>query len=101
MDVLALDTFVLWLRRLRDVRAQERVAQRIARLRSGLLGDIKPVGGGVSALRIDYGLGYRLYVALRGDALIVLLHGGDKSSQQRDVAKAQAILIDWEQSRAT
>jgi putative addiction module killer protein len=88
--------FAEWLDRLKDRRAVERIGQRIVRLQSGLVGDVKPVGQGVSELRIDYGPGYRLYFVQRGTVLIVLLCGGDKRTQQRDIAKAQTFANDLE-----
>lgn len=75
----------------------ERIAQRIVRLQSGLLGDVKPVGGGVSELRVDYGPGYRLYFVQRGRLLIILLCRGGKSSQRRDIARAKALATELEE----
>ena len=83
--------FRSWLKGLRDRRAQERISQRIARLGVGLLGDAKPVGEGVMELRIDHGPGYRLYFIRRGPIVILLLCGGDKGSQKRDIARAKAL----------
>jgi putative addiction module killer protein len=82
------DVFASWLDELRDVRARARVQARIQRLADGNRGDVKPVGEGVSELRIDYGPGYRVYFKRRGKALIILLAGGDKSSQARDIKTA-------------
>ncbi|WP_409567957.1 type II toxin-antitoxin system RelE/ParE family toxin [Methylobacterium sp. E-025] len=79
---------------MRDPRAQARIAIRIDRLALGNAGDAKPVGSGVSEMRIDYGPGYRLYFIRRGEALIVLLCGGDKGSQQRDIVRARALAAD-------
>jgi putative addiction module killer protein len=79
---------------LRDPRAKARIAIRIDRLALGNAGDVKPVGSGVSEMRIDYGPGYRLYFIRRGEALIVLLCGGDKGSQQRDIVRARALAAD-------
>jgi putative addiction module killer protein len=70
--------FSEWLDRLKDRRAVDRIAQGVVRLQSGLLGDVKPVGEGVSELRVDHGPGYRVYFVRRGAVLIVLLCGGDK-----------------------
>lgn len=88
--------FETWLDGLTDDRAASRIAQRIIRLRNGLLGDVKPVGGGVSEIRIDYGPGYRLYFAPRGAVLILLLCGGDKRTQRRDIARAKALAAELE-----
>ncbi|WP_409566114.1 type II toxin-antitoxin system RelE/ParE family toxin [Methylobacterium sp. J-059] len=79
---------------MRDPRAKARIAIRIDRLALGNAGDAKPVGSGVSEMRIDYGPGYRLYFIRRGEALIVLLCGGDKGSQQRDIMRARALAAD-------
>jgi putative addiction module killer protein len=85
------DTFDKWLKGLRDLQARERIFARIRRLRDGNPGDVKPVGKGVSEMRITYGPGYRLYFVQRDDTLIILLCGGDKSSQSKDIAKAVAL----------
>ena len=82
-------TFSDWLNNLRDVRAKTKIAIRIARIEAGLMGDVKSVGDGVSEVRIDFGPGYRLYFTRRGEELIILLCGGDKGSQARDIAKAK------------
>jgi putative addiction module killer protein len=81
--------FAVWRAGLRDAAARKRIGARIDRLAFGNLGDVKPVGGGVSELRLDFGSGYRLYFMRRGAVLIVLLCGGDKSTQERDIAKAR------------
>lgn len=80
--------FAKWLDGLRDLRARARVQVRIERLASGHTGDIKPVGEGVSELRIDYGPGYRVYFTKRGTAVIILLAGGDKRGQSADIKLA-------------
>jgi putative addiction module killer protein len=85
------EVFDKWLKGLRDLQAKERVFARIRRLQEGNPGDVKPVGGGVSEMRINYGPGYRLYFVQRGNTLIILLCGGDKSSQSQDIAKALAL----------
>lgn len=79
-----------WLAKLKDRRAAERIAIRIVRMQSDLLGDAKFFDG-IGELRIDYGPGYRLYFVRRGAAVIILLCGGDKASQQRDIRKAVAM----------
>ena len=73
---------------MRDLRARSRVLVRIRRLSLGNAGDARPVGEGVSELRIDHGPGYRVYFVRRGEQLIILLGGGDKTSQRRDIAAA-------------
>ena len=77
-----------WLDGLRDLRARARVQVRIERLASGLAGDVKPVGEGVSELWIDYGPGYRVYFTKRGASLLILLAGGDKRTQAADIKTA-------------
>lgn len=84
-------TFETWLARLRDRAGRAVIAQRITRLAAGQIGDVKSLGGGVSEVRIDFGPGYRLYFTRRGEELIVLLCGGDKSSQARDISRAKAL----------
>ncbi len=96
IEVRQTAVFREWLDSLMDRRAAERIAQRIVRLQAGLTGDVKPVGEGVSELRIDYGPGYRLYFVQRGRVLIVLLCGGDKRSQRRDVARAKTLAAELE-----
>ena len=80
--------FETWLRGLRDHVARARILVRIDRLALGNMGDVKPVGEGVSELRIAHGPGYRVYFQRRGQALVLLLCGGNKSSQRKDIAKA-------------
>lgn len=92
LTVTRTDEFAKWLKRLRSADAKARINLRIRRMSlTGNLGDWKSVGEGVCELRIDCGPGYRLYFARKGDELILLLIGGDKSSQQRDVKKAQEL----------
>jgi putative addiction module killer protein len=83
--------FADWLRNLRDRRAAARIAERLRRLALGNPGDVKPVGEGLSELRIDYGPGYRVYFVGRGERLIVVLCGGDKAEQDRDIVRAKAL----------
>ena len=87
--------FQTWEAGLRDKRARAIIAARLMRLAEGLPGDVEPVGEGVSELRIHYGPGYRIYFQKRGGVLMVLLCGGDKSSQKRDIAKAKELAIQW------
>jgi putative addiction module killer protein len=86
-----------WLRELRDANAVARVLSRIGRIRLGNLGDCKPVGGGVSELRVDYGPGYRVYFGQKGQTLLILLCGGDKRTQERDISQAQQHWGDYQQ----
>ena len=95
VDVVRSSTFERWLRNLKDRRAAARVLVRIQRLAAGNPGDVKPVGGGISELRIDYGPGYRVYYLREGDRMILLLCGGDKSSQSADIATAHDIARQW------
>ncbi len=91
IEIRQSDTFAEWLDGLRDERARAKINVRIRRLSLGNPGDVKPVGEGVGELRIDYGPGYRLYFVQRGAQLIVLLCGGDKSTQARDIENAKAM----------
>lgn len=83
--------YARWFASLRDGRARMRIEARIRRLSLGNFGDVRPVGEGVSEMRIDYGPGYRVYFVQRGAALVVLLAGGDKRTQDRDIAIARAL----------
>ena len=89
------EAFTDWLEALRDHRAKAHVARRIGRLRDGNPGDVRPVGEGVSELRIDHGPGYRVYYTQRGLVVILLLCGGDKSTQTKDIAKAKELARSW------
>jgi putative addiction module killer protein len=91
LTILKTDEFVAWLKTIRDIRALARIEARIVRLELGNPGDAAPVGSGVSELRIDYGPGYRVYFIQRGKRLIVVLGGGDKSTQTKDIANAIAL----------
>jgi len=88
IEIRKTDTFAKWLDGLSDIRARARILARIDRLADGNPGDVKSVGEGVSEMRIDYGPGYRVYYVVRGRELIILLAGGDKSSQPRDIKTA-------------
>lgn len=91
IEVRQTDLFKNWFAGLRDAGAKRRIAQRIVRVQSGLLGDVKPVGEGVSELRVDYGPSYRVYFVRRGAEVIILLCGGDKRTQERDISRAKAL----------
>jgi putative addiction module killer protein/probable addiction module antidote protein len=88
IEIRKTEIFAKWLDNLADIRARARVLVRIERLATGNLGDVQPVGEGVSELRIDYGPGYRVYYKQRGNSLIILLAGGDKSTQAKDIKTA-------------
>ena len=81
--------------RLRDERARGLIASRLDRLAYGHIGDVEPVGHGISELRIHYGPGYRIYFQIRGDTIIVLLCGGDKSTQSKDIKTAKRLASEW------
>lgn len=91
IEIRQTDVFSKWLRSLRDIQARARIQARIDRLESGNPGDAKPVGNGVSEMRIHYGPGYRVYFIERGSELTVLLAGGDKDSQTADIERAIAL----------
>ncbi|MCY4059945.1 MAG: type II toxin-antitoxin system RelE/ParE family toxin [Gammaproteobacteria bacterium] len=88
LEVRRTKVFARWLDGLRDVRARARVQVRIERLAAGNPGDVRPVGEGVSELRIDYGPGYRVYYKRQGSTVVVLLAGGDKRTQSDDIETA-------------
>ena len=89
MKVVQTELFTTWHRRLRDRRAAVKIDQRIKRLGEGNYGDARSVGDGVAELRIDYGPGYRIYFGRWGDAVVILLCGGDKSMQEKDIVRAK------------
>ena len=91
VEIRQTDVYARWFRRLRDRQARVRIDSRIRRLSLGNPGDMRPVGEGISEIRIDYGPGYRVYFAQRGQNLVVLLAGGDKDSQERDIQRALAL----------
>jgi putative addiction module killer protein len=88
-------TFTEWLSALRDQTARARVVARLRRIELGNLGDAKSVGDGVSEARIDHGPGYRLYFCRRGEVVVIMLCGGDKGSQSRDVERAKAMAKEY------
>lgn len=90
-----IDLFGRWLEALRDRQAVARVLRRVDRLERGLFGDCKPCGGGVWELRVDWGPGYRVYYARAGKTIILLLCGGDKSTQQADILRAREYWNDY------
>jgi putative addiction module killer protein len=93
------DSFLNWIEGLRDLRAKAIIMKRLDRAIAGNLGDVKWVGEGVSELRIDYGPGYRIYFVELGSIMIILLCGGDKSTQDRDVRRAKIMAMDLRRSK--
>ena len=91
IEIRRTEIFDRWIRKLRDPNAKARIQIRIDRLGRGLFGDVKDIGQGLSELRVDYGPGYRVYLMKRGDVLLILLCGGDKRSQDDDVARAKRL----------
>lgn len=95
MEIKKTDQYEKWFRSLKDDNAKGRINIRITRLSLGNPGDVKSVGEGISELRIDYGPGYRVYFTMQGNTLILLLIGGDKSSQTKDIEKAKLIAQEY------
>ena len=95
VEVLLTPGFERWLRRLRDKRATARINIRLRNASEGNFGDTQSLGDGISEMRIHYGPGYRLYFIRKGAAVIVLLCGGDKNSQQRDIRRARQLAQEW------
>ena len=91
LNVSQTDEFAEWLVGLRDREARRRILARINRIENGSMGDVEPVGAGVSEARINYGPGYRLYFVQRGLSVLILLCGGDKDSQVRDIKRAKKL----------
>ena len=92
IEVRQTGEFLTWMRGLRDERAKARVVSRIHRMELGNPGDAKQLGGGLNEMRIDYGPGYRIYFTSRGASIVILLAGGDKRTQSRDIKKARQLL---------
>ena len=88
-EVIKSATFLNWLKGLRDRNARARIAVRIDRIEEGNFGDHRSVGGGVSEIRVNVGQGYRIYYTIRNRTVVILLCGGDKSSQRRDIRRAR------------
>jgi len=95
LELIRSSVFDKWLSSLRDRRAIARITARLDRLASGNPGDTEPVGNGISELRINYGPGYRVYYLRQGRYVVVLLCGGDKSSQGRDIKQAKTLAELW------
>ena len=88
IEIRQTEEYARWFRRLNDRRTRAKINVRIRRLSLGNPGDVQPVGGGVSEMRIDFGPGYRVYYVGRGDSVVVLLAGGDRRTQSRDIRRA-------------
>ena len=97
VDVIRSSVFDKWLSGLRDRQAMARIGARLDRLALGNFGDAAPIGSGIFELRIDYGPGYRVYCLRRGEQRVVLLCGGDRSSQVRDITRAKALAEEWKE----
>lgn len=89
----------MWLEKLKDLRGRARIIRRIDRLAKGNPGDVRPIGNGLSELRLDVGPGYRVYYLQDADTLVLLLCGGDKSTQQKDIEKAHERAEEWRADR--
>ncbi len=94
IEVRRTDAFTDWIARLRDRQARAVIGRRLERLSRGSFGDVKPVGSGVSEMRIDHGSGYRIYFVQQGLQIVILLCRGDKSSQSRDIVRARELAED-------
>ncbi len=95
-EIITTEVFSRWLSELRDRQAVRAIAQRLTRAEVGNLGDVKSVGDGISEMRIFVGKGYRLYFTIRDGRLILLLNGGNKSSQRQDIERAKRLLSELE-----
>jgi len=95
MEFKQTETFRKWRMRLKDERARGLIASRLDRLAFGNSGDVRPVGQGISELRIDYGPGYRIYFRKRRSTIVILLCGGDKSTQAKDIKTAKRLAAEW------
>ena len=96
IQVLQSEVFAKWLSRLRDSRAKARIIARLDGVRLGRFGDVKHLGSGLSEIRIDVGAGYRVYFVRRRSTIVILLCGGDKATQDKDIARARKMMIELE-----
>jgi len=96
IEIRQTERYIKWFEKLKNRRARARIAIRIRWVSLGNMGDVKPVGNGISELRIDYGPGYRVYFTQRNDPLIILLAGGDKTTQGSDIQKAKKLALEIE-----
>ncbi len=99
VEMVATSDFDTWIRKLKDRHARLRILERLDRLAHGNPGDVKPVGAGISELRLTYGPGFRVYYLQESDVIIVLLIGGDKSTQRKDIAAARRLAQQWRSER--
>jgi putative addiction module killer protein len=97
IEIFRSSAFSGWLSALSDSRARVRIQVRVDRMADGNFGDAKPIGDGLSEARIDYGPGYRVYFMQQGRHVVILLCGGDKSSQSRDIKQARLIAKSWKE----
>ena len=95
-EIRTTDSFIKWLDSLHDIHARARLQARIERLALGNPGDVKHIGGGLSEMRINYGPGYRIYYTMHGRTIAILLAGGDKRTQNRDIKEAFSLLRNME-----
>lgn len=95
-QINATDAYIKWFKKLKDRTAKVRILARLTNIESGSLGDTKPLDSNVSEFRIPYGPGYRVYYTMKQDVIVLLLIGGDKSTQKRDIEKAKALYLEWE-----
>ena len=100
MEFKQTETFRKWRIRLKDQRVRALIASRLDRLAFGNAGDVRPVGQGISELRIDYGPGFRVYFQKRGKTIFILLCGGDKSTQEKDIETAKRLAAEWSEENA-
>lgn len=91
IEIRETETFKTWFRDLKDKQAKTKILVRLRRVSLGNFGDVKPVGSGVSELKVDFGPGYRIYFLQKEKTVVILLCGGDKSSQQKDIERAHAL----------
>ncbi|EKT0983298.1 type II toxin-antitoxin system RelE/ParE family toxin [Salmonella enterica] len=98
-EIIRSETFSDWLLSLKDSRAKARVLARIDRMKAGNFGDSEPIGDGLNEARIHYGPGYRVYFMKQGNVVVVLLCGGDKSSQSKDIKQAKQIAKAWREAK--
>lgn len=94
-SVIETEPFAQWMTSIRDSQTRIRLARRINKARRGLLGDVAPVGDGVSEMREFFGPGWRMYYVMQGTTIILMLGGGDKSTQERDIEQAKALALEW------